>query len=479
MNKTRKRSLRLLCELLCLALAICMIVGALPTVAEETAAPEQTDMPDTVTVIKASKDIPRGTRITDEHIEAVTVKNINIPKNIISDPAEVADQYAEDDIFAGEYISKDRISEKAVAKVNTDLLIKSIKESSDDYVVVTDYVIPNTGEDMSALLQDIIDENPNRHIIFPAGEYTISYPLCTPALAKQSVSILLADGAVIKASDEWKSKNGNNALIALGGAAAANNINMEGSYYTLVGGMLDGNGKAQGVRISSGRESVVRNICIKNVEVGVLVADGANNGSSDCDFEDVTIIGTGRSGTIGVSVIGYDNTFTNIRIYNMHKGFLCTSGGNLLKSIHVYNTTENALFSSSTVGIHTGSNQWISECYVENCATAYNFDKGSAVSNCVARWTSDICKSQTAFAFSGKNMTMSGCRVEFFNGEGIATALTSGYAVKYSEADTDHASKKAQDEAFDFIEGTAVKGTITNKSYRKYLVGDIPLIELS
>jgi hypothetical protein len=31
---------------------------------------------------------------------------------------------------------------------------------------------------------------------------------------------------------------------------------------------------------------------------------------------------------------------------------------------------------------------------------------------------------------------------------------------------------------YDFIEGTMVKGTVTDTSYEKYLMNDIPLIEL-
>ena len=37
----------------------------------------------------------------------------------------------------------------------------------DMYVVVTDYVKPNTGEDVSDALQELILANPNRTIFFP------------------------------------------------------------------------------------------------------------------------------------------------------------------------------------------------------------------------------------------------------------------------------------------------------------------------
>ena len=459
MIKNKKRILRLTSEILCLVLTICMIVGALPTVAEETAAPEDNATAATVTVVKAAKAIPQGTRITDDYLEVVEVINKNIPASAVTDINKVVAQYAVGDIFEGEYIFKDMLSTAAVAKVNNDLVIKSLTESRDDYVVVSNYITPDTGEDVAPFVQELIDKNPNKMIIFTDGVYTISSAICTSANGKTSNSILLTDGAVIKASDDWKAKNGLNALICLGGAQETNDIVNIGSYYTLQGGTLDGNGKASGVRIVSGRESVVRNMCIKNVKSGIIVDDGANNGSSDCDFEDLVIIGTGEANTSGVVVVGFDNTFTNIRVYNMQKGFDCRSGGNLIKSIYVYNDDAfGSVQASSTVGIYTSSNNWVSECYVENAATAYDFGAGAMLWSCVAKWTLDTHKKQTAFAFNGKNLVASGCRVEFLNGEGITTVLT---------AETN------DDVDYKFIEGTAVKGTITDQSHVKFLMSDL------
>ena len=45
------------------------------------------------------------------------------------------------------------------------------------YVVVSEYVTPSSGEDVSEALQQLIDANPNRTIYFPDGEYIISKPL--------------------------------------------------------------------------------------------------------------------------------------------------------------------------------------------------------------------------------------------------------------------------------------------------------------
>ena len=49
------------------------------------------------------------------------------------------------------------------------------------YVIVSDYVTPSSGEDVSEALQQLIDANPNRTIYFPDGEYIISKHICSPA----------------------------------------------------------------------------------------------------------------------------------------------------------------------------------------------------------------------------------------------------------------------------------------------------------
>ena len=55
-----------------------------------------------------------------------------------------------------------------------------------NYITVTDY-IARSNEDISDKLQKIIDENPNRTIFFPDGDYYISKPLLTPAAPNLSV----------------------------------------------------------------------------------------------------------------------------------------------------------------------------------------------------------------------------------------------------------------------------------------------------
>ena len=397
---------KIICFVLIIAIAYC----ALPIGAQEAAA---TDL---AQIVRLLNDIPRGKRIGSEDVITESVAADFVPKNAISDLSEVVGSYAAEDLYKGEYVSSSQVSKNAVRTADPSLLVKPIIESSDDYVIVTDYVIPNTGDDVSYYLQQIIDKNPKRTIYFPDGVYTIAYPLTTPAKATDTVSIRLSDGAVIKAHANWHGEvrsDGRDALIRVGATDRADDFVSVGSYYSVMGGTLDGGSKANGINIECGLEIVLRDLCIKNALVGILIKDGVHNSSSCVDVEDVTIIGDGLTGDTGVKVIGYDNTFSNIRIYNMPVGFAVhNSGGNFIKGVYVKNSSA-MLKPRATAGIVVDtSDNWVSECYVENCNTAYSLGDRTEIWDCSAVWSSGYCKSQTAFAFKARAV-LSGCRADF------------------------------------------------------------------
>ena len=149
------------------------------------------------------------------------------------------------------------------------------------YVVVTDYVKADTGEDVSDALQELILSNPQRTIFFPDGEYLLSKPICTPANPAHAVSLKLATFAKLKAMDSWTEKE---AVVRIGAAEPFNTIYVPGSNYYFEGGIIDGNGKANGISIDSGRETSIHHVSIKNTEIGIHIKWGANNRSSDADI---------------------------------------------------------------------------------------------------------------------------------------------------------------------------------------------------
>ena len=111
------------------------------------------------------------------------------------------------------------------------------------------YMKNDGSADCADALQKLIDENPNRTIFFPDGTYILSHPVMTPADPKRSVSMCLSAYAMFKASDDWDSDE---AMIRLGETHRANDIRTVGSNYYFAGGIIDGNGKANGISKAPG-----------------------------------------------------------------------------------------------------------------------------------------------------------------------------------------------------------------------------------
>ncbi len=254
-------------------------------------------------------------------------------------------------------------------------------------LVVTDIVTADSGNDVSLELQKVIDDNPNRTIYFPDGEYLLSQPLKTPADPKKSVSLKLADFAVLKAANDFPAGE---AIIQLGGKNPYNTTRVNGSNYALEGGIIDGSNIANGVSINSGRETAIRNCSIKNTVVGIHIMHGANSGSSDADVFGVNIIGTGKTDSIGVLIEGFDNTLTNIRIGNTFTGVQIKSQGNVLRNIHPLYTSDYTDYANSCGFLIEGGNNWLDYCYSDQYATAFRMtDNGcSKLHDCFCYWYS-------------------------------------------------------------------------------------------
>ncbi len=270
------------------------------------------------------------------------------------------------------------------------------------YVVVSDYIEPSCGEDVSDVLQQIINDNPNRTIYFPDGEYVISKPIRTPAEPTLSVALQLSNYAIIRAAEGWSHDE---AMICLGGKDEANNIAVAGSNYYLDGGVIDGSGVAKGVSIDSGRETVIRNTSIKNTELGIHVKRGANNNSSDCDITGVNIVGNNSPTSVGLLVEGFDNTFTNMRIAAVHTGVELRSQANSLRNIHpLYYGGKDGYDATSTGFLDLAGNNWYEFCYSDEFATGFTIakDRRSLYNDCFAYWYSNRGDKHVGFKAEGK-----------------------------------------------------------------------------
>ena len=291
----------------------------------------------------------------------------------------------------------------------------SASEGSDKgYLVVTDYFPANTDADVSDALQKLIDENPNRTIFFPDGVYILAKPVATSANPVNAVSFQLSNFAVIKAADTWDS---NEAMIRLGAAEPFNNITTNGSNYSFFGGIVDGSGVANGIAIESGRGTAIRNVSIKNTQVGIHIKSGANGNSSDADIDTVNIVGNQDKRSIGVLIEGNDNTLTNMRIAYVKTGVHLRSSSNYLTNIHPLGS--GSLYAGSVAFMDEGTSNRYFRCYSDQYQVGFKMganNSDSVFDTCFCYWYSDDVPSnkQTGFYAVGQfNATIINSKVNF------------------------------------------------------------------
>ena len=358
------------------------------TVPDATDAPKQ-EKAENITVLRANCDIKRGTKITSAKFEEVTLPSDQVCTGAISDPDAVIGKYAavdleEGDLLVERYLSVEKIEQEQVKAEFED---KNFGFKDYGFLVVTDYVTPNTGKDLYPELQKLfnLSKNSNKVIYFPDGEYIISKPLTTSSEGTQSICIKLSNNAVIKASDDWE--KGSGAMIKLGAQTKVNNIDIIGANYYIEGGIIDGNGRANGISIDFGRETSVRNITIINTEIGL---HWNNYGKVvDSDAENITIIGNGKAGSVGLQIEGSDSTFTNMRISNVQTGVNILSPAHILRNIHVtYVSNPNLDLSYDfSFGFAAADHRcWFDTCTSEGFGTAFWIADKSVLSECVAKW---------------------------------------------------------------------------------------------
>lgn len=305
------------------------------------------------------------------------------------------------------------------------------------YLVVTDYIKTTpaadsaegkTSVDVADEIQKLIDQNPNRTLFFPDGEYLLGKPIFTPADPRKSVSVKLADFAVLKATGEWKPGE---AIVQLGGIHPANDTHTNGSNYSFEGGIVDGNGIANGISINSGRETAVRNVSVKHTVVGLHIKHGANNGSSDADIIGVNIIGTGGTDSVGVLLEGYDNTLTNMRIGNVFVGVHLKSGGNILRNIHPLYYSDYTDYQNSCGFLSECSDNWYDFCYSDQFGVGFRTkgEGGNYYNDCFCFWYAAKGGTQTAFKADKKfNSILTNFRIGFRNDSVTNVILTVGEA---------------------------------------------------
>ena len=198
----------------------------------------------------------------------------------------------------------------------------------------------------------------------------------------------LSNYAVIQPTKEW---NSDSAMICLGGKDPYNTILIPGSNYYFSGGVIDGLGKASGISVDSGRETLIKDTAIKNVQIGIHIKKGVNGGSSDCDILDVNITGNMDKNSVGILLEGHDNTITNVRIYRMQTGVMIRSGSNILRNVHpLYGTLDEDLYETGCAFVDRLGNNWYDFCYSDQYAIGFRIEAGSSIYNdCFSYWFSN------------------------------------------------------------------------------------------
>lgn len=380
-----------------------------------------------VNVLVFTKDIAKGTMITKSNTEFIELPVTNIPGNIITYYNDAKGKYVTKDFCKGDYVIDTRLTKNPPVVTDSSTITEKIERTSNEFIVVTDFIKANTGEDLYGNLQTLINKNPGRTLFFPDGEYIISQSLETTSDPKNSTSFYFSSGAILKASDDWKQSDGKRALICLGSLKRVNDIRTPGSNFYVMGGIFDGNGRADGISIDAGRETLIKDVLIINTRYGIHIKDGTNSSSSDADIDDVTIIGNGMPSSVGIFIIGLDNTVTNARISNVNTGMQVPNGVFISNS-----TVENTAGFDNATGISiSGGDAWVSNC------TSINYDNAFAApgargvfKQCTAIWTEDIGTNHIAFKVgSSFRSCIISCRAEFLSGGTVPNLfLSAGFS---------------------------------------------------
>ena len=296
-----------------------------------------------VRALRVKVDAAVGEFLGIKDVEVVEVERSLAPDDYLTATNEIVGRALLSDVKAGDVIGDSMLAVKE-EESRGEISIPLAKKLG--FIVVTDYLEPNTGEDLSAKIQELIDKYPRKTIFFPDGVYTIARPIKTSSNPQKAVSLHLSSFAIIKASNSWKGRTEH--MIQLGAIDETFTISQTGSNYYMYGGIIDGNRKANGIILEGGRETSVRQISIKNVIQGLKIAYNEVYGSNDCDFEAIDIEGCYLPGSVGVHVDGLDNTLTDIRISGFEIGMQLTRAGNLMHNIHaVYKRGERMDYNNS------------------------------------------------------------------------------------------------------------------------------------
>ena len=383
-----------------------------------------------VTVVRLKENIKYGSKVTEAKIEEVQVNKADLPEGTILNKDDVLGKYTTTEMYAGEYFLPVKLADKRPTNVdeNGDTVVEDdgiINFLDAGYVMVTDYLKPDTGADVSEAIQKLIDENPNRTLYFPDGVYLLSKPITTSADPAKTVSFKLSNFAHFKAMDTWETRS--EPLFKLGATDMTDEFASATYHYSLEGGIFDGSDKADAIWVMGAGNVSIRYSSIKNTVVGIHVkANDAEGNGPTVDVHTVNIVGSGTVDSYGVILDTNDNTLTNMRIASNLIAIKLTGSENFLRNLHPLFIFEAPLnnvevYKQSVAFYDEGKQNFYDNCYNDQFATGFYFSKDTAsiMDCCFNYWYSEKYAVHNSYVCEGQ-----------FNG-----------IIRYSSSDVGHADK--------------------------------------
>ncbi len=395
--------------ILCLCMMLILVLGAVSCNKNEKEGPA----PGEVEVVRVTVAMKAGEQITEDKVAVQYVDEASVPVNALRSLDAIVGKYLVTDVVVGDYIFKAKLSDSA--DVNDNIA------GTRSYIAVASYV--DLSEDCADGIQKLIDQNPGRTLYFADGTYTISKPLVISAHPDEKVSFELADYAVIKAADSWSS---NDAMIRLGAKNADIFHDEVGSTNaSIIGGIIDGNGKAKGIAVEGGRDSAITSVTVKNTTVGIVLGDYFGYRAKTV-VENTDIVGNGKDDSIGIDMTSDLNYLDIVQIDNCGTGVRISGNGNSLRNTHVTYAGDSVF----SIGFDDSGEQTNYDfCYSESYATGFYMAEGangSTYTSCYAFWTNGLA-TQTAFESEGKfNSVVRSCRADFVDTSATAALLKVG-----------------------------------------------------
>ncbi|MBP3315558.1 MAG: hypothetical protein J6M03_07015 [Clostridia bacterium] len=348
MNKRKFNEItkRVLLLVLCMTLAL-GVLSSCNTSVDDTAEDGAENNSEYVQVLRVVDDIKYGGKFTNDKIETVTVRADAAPEGSIGDITELRGKFAASQICVGDYITTAKVLDKKPADAvdeEEDDIDKELSFEELGYVVVCDEARKDTDETYSQLINRFIAENPGRTIYIPDGNYMLSEPIVIPADPEKSVSLRLANQAVLRADPKWPDRN--LAMIRVGvteqeeGAEPLTMEEVEMMNYRsihIIGGCIYGSGYASGISVEGSKDTYIYNVSIKSAVVGIHIKKGPNElGATWANVDNVNVTGSDTKDSVGVLVEGSYNTIANMRIASIMYGTQATETGerNIFRNLH-------------------------------------------------------------------------------------------------------------------------------------------------